>query len=197
MRASYWPKWVFSPASLASKCWKLLHNTTVTGALAKLRKPNLLNFLKTFDLRVQSWLGIHSYPRSLATFAWGSGLAAHLHFLFCLFSYFRECICRANQSKNKLRFSCPAHPFTSLPTRALVPMEDMVGWWESAAYLQSEMCALDTIPFWISRRIGRRDFRRIFGFSRQISDAENFQPSPRILTEKSEILTEISAPDSG
>ena len=59
-----------------------------------------------------------------------------------------------------------------------------------------QVLLLDTFPFCICRGIWRRQFRQIFRFSRQIIEVGNFQPSPQVLTEKSEILTETPPPDS-
>ena len=55
---------------------------------ARTRCKGTSNFLKTFELSVQFWLGIGSYPRSLTAFGWGYRLAAHVDFLlFLIFSF--------------------------------------------------------------------------------------------------------------
>ena len=54
----------------------------------------------------------------------------------------------------------------------------------------------DTFPFSITRRIWPRKFRPGFRFSRRIFDIGNFEPSPRIMTEESEISTKNPPPDS-
>ena len=56
------------------------------------RSNRVLNRLETFELFVQFWLGIHSYPRRLTVFGWLSRLPAHVDFLISVFSFsLREC----------------------------------------------------------------------------------------------------------